>query len=109
MSFRSKARCMRSKQIPSLKHFHHMRGPARTTGHGSKTPTQIECLQEAMVFFHQSSVSTCVEINQCVGCFGDDVAALAPSSSEEPTSPRHRTGAASMAWRSARRFRTNVP
>ena len=34
----------------------------------------------------------------------DGVAALAPSSGEEPTSPRHREGVASMAWRS-----TNAP
>ena len=40
---------------------------------------------------------------------GDDAAALAPSSGEVTTSPRHRTGVASMAWRSTRRFRTNVP
>ena len=40
---------------------------------------------------------------------GNDVAALAPSSGEEPTSPRHRSGVASMAWRTTRRFRTNVP
>ena len=53
----------------------------------------------------------CVEINQCVGCtrqfftksfLGDDVAALAPSSGEEPTSPRRRAGVASMAWRVTR-------
>ena len=47
-------------------------------------------------------VVACVEINQCVGCtksfLGDDVAALVPSSGEEPTSPRHRAGVASMAW-----------
>ena len=45
-----------------------------------------------------------VEINQCVGCsfLDDDVAALAPSSGEEPASPRHRAGVASMAWRSTR-------
>ena len=30
---------------------------------------------------------------------GDDVAALAPSSGEEPASPRHRAGGASMAWK----------
>ena len=40
---------------------------------------------------------------------GDDVAVLAPSSGEEPASPRHRAGVASMAWRSTRRFRTNAP
>ena len=59
-----------------------------------------------------------MEINQCVGCtrqfftklfLGDDAAVLAPSSGEEPASPRHRAGVASMAWRSARRFSTNVP
>ena len=32
--------------------------------------------------------AACVEINQCVGCTG-----------EEPASPRHRAGVASMAWR----------
>ena len=46
-------------------------------------------------------VGTCVEINQCVGCI--------PSSGEEPASPRHRAGVASMAWRSTRRFSTNAP
>ena len=63
-------------------------------------------------------VSRCVEINQCVGCtrqfftksfLGNDVAALAPSSGEEPASPRHRAGIASMALRSMRRFSANAP
>ena len=31
------------------------------------------------------------------------------SGAEEPTSPRHRAGVASMAWRSTRRSRTNAP
>ena len=62
-------------------------------------------------------VDTCVEINQCVGCtrkfftksfLGDDAAALARSSGEEPASPRHRAGVASMAWRSTRRFSANA-
>ena len=53
----------------------------------------------------------CVEINQCVGCtrqfftksfLGDDAAVLAQSSGEEPASPRHRAGVASMAWRTTR-------
>ena len=53
----------------------------------------------------------CVEINQCVGCtrqfftksfLGDNAAVLAPSSGEEPASPRHRAGDASMAWRTTR-------
>ena len=34
---------------------------------------------------------------------GDDATVLAPSSGEEPASPRHRAGVASMAWR------TNAP
>ena len=48
--------------------------------------------------------STCVEINQCVGCsfLGDDATVLAPSSGDEPASSRHRAGATSMAWRSTR-------
>ena len=33
---------------------------------------------------------------------GDDAAVLARSSGEEPTSPRHRAGVASMAWRTTR-------
>ena len=53
----------------------------------------------------------CVEINQCAGCtqqfftnsfLGDDAAVLVRSSGEEPASPRHRAGVASMAWRSTR-------
>ena len=59
--------------------------------------------------------AACVEINQCVGCtftrsfLGDDAADLARSSVEEPASPRHRAGVASMAWRTTRRFSTNAP
>ena len=54
-----------------------------------------------------------MEIEQCVGCtdnssrlLGDGAAVLAPSSGEEPASPRHRAGVASMACRSTRRFST---
>jgi len=56
-------------------------------------------------------VKFCVEINQCVGCtrqfftksfLGDDVAAPARSSGEEPALPRHRASAASMALRTTR-------
>ena len=46
-------------------------------------------------------VDSRVEINKRVGC--TDVAALAPSSGEEPAPPRHRAGGTSMAWR------TNAP
>ena len=57
------------------------------------------------------TIVACVEINQCVGCtrqfffksfLGDDAADLARSSGEEPASPRHRAGVASMAWRTTR-------
>ena len=53
-------------------------------------------------------VLDCVEINQCARCtrqfftksfLGDGAAVLARSSGEEPTSPRHRAGVASMACR----------
>ena len=56
-------------------------------------------------------VTSCVEINQCVGCtrqfftksfLGNDAAVMARSSGEEPASPRHRAGVASMAWRTTR-------
>ena len=49
-------------------------------------------------------VTACVEINQFVGCsfLGDDAAVLARSSGEEPASPRHRAGVASMVWRTTR-------
>ena len=40
---------------------------------------------------------------------GDDAADLSRSSGEEPASPRHRAGVASMAWRTTRRFSTNAP
>ena len=67
---------------------------------------------------HHNLVIGCVEINQCVGCtrqfftksfLGDDAADLARSSGEEPASPRHRAGVASMAWRTMRRFSTSAP
>jgi hypothetical protein len=40
---------------------------------------------------------------------GDGAAVLARSSGEEPASPRHLAGVASMAWRTTRRFSTNAP
>ena len=60
------------------------------------------------VAFVPGAYPACVEIKQCVGCtrqfftksyLGDDAAVLAPSSGEEPASPRHRAGVASMAGR----------
>jgi len=55
---------------------------------------------------------------KCDGCtrqfitksfLGNDAAVMARSSGEEPASPRHRAGVASMAWRTTRRFSTNAP
>ena len=75
-------------------------------------------LEDSIRMARPGAVVICVEINQCAGCtrqfftnsfLGEDVAALAPSSGEEPTPPRYRAGVASMAWRSTRRFRTNAP
>ena len=67
----------------------------------------LEDIEKAKDACAAAKASICVEINQCVGC--DDAAVLAPSSGEEPVSPRHRAGIASTAWRSTRRFRTNAP
>ena len=83
-------------------------------------PSALAAVEQTRLDVAQAflSVAFCVEINQCVGCtrqfftksfLGDDVAVLAPSSGEEPASPRHRAGVASMAWRTTRRFRTNAP
>ena len=95
-------------------------GRARKPRH-VRVPGELALAQEARrdeVGQPRERITTCVEINQCVGCtrqlftksfLGDDVAALAPSSGEEPTLPRHRAGVASMAWRTTRRFSTNAP
>ena len=81
--------------------------PLGVFGHGSrKNPTNAKLLTISARRFKR--VDVCVEINQCVGCtftksfLGDDAAILARSSGEEPASPRHRAGAASMAWRTTR-------
>ena len=68
----------------------------------------LRTLSDAAGLDNVKQVHNCVEINQCVGQFftksflGDDAAVLAPSSGEEPASPRHR-GLASMAWRTRER------
>ena len=77
-----------------------------------RPPNQVGPAPDGFTALHAAvRAGSCVEINQCVGCtrtfftksfLGDDVAALAPSSGEEPTSPRHRAGVASMAWRTTR-------
>ena len=42
------------------------------------------------------------QVHNTKSFLGDDAAVLARSSGEEPASPRHRTGVASMAWRTTR-------
>ena len=42
------------------------------------------------------------KLTSAPGALGDDAAVLARSSGEEPASPRHRAGVASMAWRTTR-------
>ena len=78
----------------------------------------LRTLSDAVGLDNVKQVHNCVETNQCVGCtrqfftksfLGDDAAVLARSSGEEPASPRHRAGVASMAWRSTRRFSANAP
>ncbi len=62
-------------------------------------------LDDSIRMARPGAVVICVEINQCAGCtrqfftsfLGDDAAVLARSSGEEPASPRHRAGSASMA------------
>ena len=66
----------------------------------------LRTLSDAVGLDNVKQVHNCVEINQCVGCtrqfftksfLGDDEAVVVPSSSDEPASPRHRAGVASMA------------
>ena len=87
----------------------------RGKNENEETKRQLEFKEPGQEY---SQVVRCVEINQCVGCtrqffpksfLGDDAAVLARSSGEEPASPRHRAGVASMAWRTTRRFSTNAP
>ena len=85
---------------------------ATSVGSKALTVKQAVVIASVCEFFGAllmgSNVTNRVEINQ-YSSLGDDVAALVPSSGEEPASPRHRTGVASMAWRSTRLFRTNSP
>ena len=78
------------------------------TGLGFDVTQDVSRLTDA------AQVLACVEINQFIRQFtklfpGDDEAVLARSSGEEPASPRHRAGGASMAWRLTRRISTNAP
>lgn len=58
ISPRSKARCMRSSVTISRIVLYQIFGPRNTTGHGSHTPTQMECLQLLIVCGVQSSATT---------------------------------------------------
>ena len=78
------------------------------SGKGSRIPTVRVRRVNLRARATWSAAVACisVEINQCVGCtrqfftksfLSDDAGVLAPSSGEEPASPRHRAGAASIA------------
>ena len=74
----------------------------------------IDVAQDVSRLTDAAQVLACVEINQFIRQFtklfpGDDEAVLARSSGEEPASPRHRAGVASMAWRLTRRISTKAP
>mmetsp|Transcript_8366 Transcript_8366/g.37689 ORF Transcript_8366/g.37689 Transcript_8366/m.37689 type:complete len:257 (+) Transcript_8366:218-988(+) len=58
MRSQSNARCIRSSVTISRIVLYQMRGPLNTTGHGSQTPTQMECLHDRMVFFTQLALPT---------------------------------------------------
>ena len=75
----------------------------------------IDVAQDVSRLTDAAQVLACVEINQFIRQLftklfpGDDEAVLARSSGEEPASPRHRAGVASMAWRLTRRISTKAP
>ena len=62
--------------------------------------TQAADLSAALDGFEYRAVWKSTSVSGAL--LGDDVAALARSSGEEPASPRHRAGGASMAWRTTR-------
>ena len=83
---------------------------ARAPGRLRERQPALEAREAARLLWPRH-VDGCVEINLCVGCtrqfftksfLGDDAADLARSSGEEPASPRHRAGVASMASRTTR-------
>ena len=102
--------------MPIVWSIRHLREAAAADGKAADTVGKLTLFRQfyvmvvAYVYFTRIVVfllaATCVEINQCVGCtksfLGDDAAVLARSSGEEPASPRHRAGVASMAWRTTR-------
>ena len=65
--------------------------------------------QHALAESFMASVAVWKSTSASGALLGDDVAALVSSSGEEPASPRHRAGVASMASRTTRRFSTNAP
>ena len=65
--------------------------------HATQEGITLRVLLSRLLNCQPMRVSTCVEINQCVGF--SDAAVLARSSGEERAPARHRAGVASMAWR----------
>ena len=72
----------------------------------------VEAMKSEIAKKHQAEEGAGLCVNQPVrrvhrqfftkSFLGDDAAVLARSSGEEPASPRHRAGVASMAWRTTR-------
>ena len=88
-----------------LTRWHRMRGDATLYVPGTDhAGIATQSVVEKMLAKQTPPVSSCVEIKSVSGALlGDNGAVLAPPSGEEPASPRHRAGVASMAWR------TNAP
>ena len=82
---------------------------ARKRKYDSIEPSKLDTARSAPVInaqtFHPNWLESVWKSTSASG----DAAVLARSSGEEPASPRHRAGVASMAWRTTRRFSTNAP
>ena len=102
---RSLTHCLISTQSPTARHQATISPASFPGAGGSADRGSIQGWRDAapretlpsILVFAASMASTCVEIKQCVGCtrkfftksfLGDDAAALARSSGEEPASPR---------------------
>ena len=94
----------RTADAPDLAARLHWLAAEGAAARGDAFVARTEFQACARALLRHGGVDACVEINQYVGC-----TVLALSSGEEPASPRHRAGVASMAWRPTRRFSTNAP
>ena len=101
-----RANCTRYVQVQLAAQHHCTKVTARPCPATRRRSTRLKILKAGLRSSparRAASARPCVEINHCVGCtkalLGDDAAVLAPSSGEEPASPRHRACVASMARR----------